>query len=332
MTGKISSKRARSGSALAALTLLVGLLPSCGSGGDALGSGNSGAGVGGALGLDFDGGVLDPSSSGGLGVALGGGAASVGGAAASGAAAGGACAGANCAPSGPGKASGATCTMPDECQSGRCEPVTGVSTEACLAACFSDGVACTRALDCCSTGCLSGKCGGQCKVIGDGCAANADCCSNVCEAGECQVDMPNRDCRPTGEDCGKGSGSGCCNTCNKQTGRCDFGPDTCFAQGVACTADAQCCHGECLSGTCTTLCVAQAGACTADADCCSVSCVAGQCQPPPGAGAGGSSGVGGNTGVGGGAATCTLTGQSCASDGACCSSNCFGGFCEAPVR
>jgi hypothetical protein len=331
MSRKISSKTERVALPLATLVLAMGLLQGCGSTGDALGSGNAGASVGGALSLGVDGGVLDPSSSGGLGVAVGGGAVAGAASAGGGAPASGACVGANCAPSGPGKASGATCTTPNECESGRCEPVTGEPTEACLAACFSDGVACTRALDCCSTGCLSGKCGGQCKVVGDGCTVNAECCSNVCDAGECQVDMPNRDCRPTGEDCGKGSGSGCCNTCDKQTGRCDFGPDTCFAQGVACTADAQCCHGQCLTGKCTTLCVAEAGACTGDADCCSVSCVAGKCQPPS-TGVGGTSGVGGSTGVGGGTPACTLTGAACATDGACCSGNCFGGFCEAPVR
>jgi hypothetical protein len=264
--------------------------------------------------------MLGPSSNGGLTAAGGASAAS------SGASASGACTGPSCAPLGPGKASGATCATADECQSGRCEPVTGQPTEVCLSACFSDGVACTRALDCCSTGCLDGKCGGQCKIVGDGCTSNAECCSNVCQAGECQVDLPNRDCRPTGEDCGKGSGSGCCNTCNKQTGRCDFGPDTCFAEGVACTADAACCHGQCLSGACTTVCVAEAGACTANADCCSVNCVAGTCAPPPSLGAGGATGAGGN------APTCTLTADACTDSAACCSQNCFGGFCEPLVR
>jgi hypothetical protein len=138
--------------------------------------------------------------------------------------------------------------------------------------------------------------------------------------------MPNRDCRPTGEDCGKGSGSGCCNTWNKKTGRCDFGADTCFAQGVACTANAQCCHGECLTGKCTAVCVAEAGACAADADCCSVSCVGDKCQPPS-TGAGGSGSGGAGTVV-----ACTLTGDSCASSATCCSSFCLGGFCGAPVR
>ncbi len=318
-----------------ALLLTLGLFQACGSSGGAVGAGTDGGlGDGGSLNLPGSGG-----SAGSLGVigAAGAGAIATGGTSASGAgatAAGGACTGPNCGVpvTGPGKAAGATCTTPDQCLSGRCEPTTGMAGEACLSACFADGVACTAALDCCSTGCLNGTCGGQCTVVGDPCKVNAECCSNVCQAGQCQVDMPNRDCRPTGEDCGKGSGSGCCNTCNKD-GRCDFGPDTCFAQGVACTTNAQCCRGECLSGVCTTPCVAQAGACTANADCCSVSCVAGACQPPPPAtGVGGGTGVGGSTAVGGAAPACVLTGQSCTANGACCSDFCFGGFCEAPVR
>jgi hypothetical protein len=319
----------------AALLLTLGLFQACGSSsGGAFGAGGSdSADAGGSLNLPGSGataGTLDVTGTAGVGTASGGATAATGG----GSAAGGACVGANCGVpvTGPAKAAGATCTMPDQCQSGRCEPVTGMPTEACLSACFADGVACTAALDCCSTGCMNGKCGGQCTVVGDPCKVNAECCSNVCQAGQCQVDMPNRDCRPTGEDCGKGSGSGCCNTCNKD-GRCDFGPDTCFAQGVACTATAQCCHGECLSGVCTTPCVAQAGACTANADCCSVSCVAGKCQPPPPAtGVGGASGTGGSTGVGGAPTACVLTGDSCTTAGQCCSGVCFGGFCEAPVR
>ena len=324
MNGTISARAARATLPAVALTLALGLFQACGSSGGLFGTGGAAGSLntGGTLDLAGTGSTFDPVGSAGLGTSAGGTTATGGGATA----AGGACTGANCAPVGPGKPSGATCTLPDQCQSGRCEPVTGKPTEACLSACFADGVACARALDCCSTGCLDGTCGGQCKVVGEGCKLNAECCSNVCDAGECQVDLPNRDCRPTGEDCTKGSGSGCCNTCNKETGRCDFGPDTCFAQGVACAANAQCCHGACLGGKCTTPCVAQAGACAGNADCCSVSCVGGKCAPPP------STGVGGGTAAGGGASICTLTGDACTDSPSCCSGICFGGFCEAPVR
>ncbi len=332
MSRKISQKNVHVAISGAALLFAFALTQACGS---------SSGGAFGAGGTSGDTSLAGASASGGtLSLLPGaGGSSSQGGATTSsngangGASLGGstACTGPNCGITGPGQPSGSICTMPDECASGRCEPVTGQPMEACLAACFSDGVACTRALDCCSTGCLNGTCGGQCSVVGDPCKTNAECCSNVCEAGQCQVDMPNRDCRPTGEDCGKGSGSGCCNTCNKE-GRCDFGPDTCFAQGVACTSTAQCCHGECTGGKCVTPCVAQAGACTANGDCCSVSCVAGQCAPPPTIGGGGASGVGGGSAVGGGATTCTLTGDACTDATTCCSGVCFGGFCEAPVR
>jgi hypothetical protein len=337
MSSIITSRTVRAALPAVLLTLSLGLFQACGSSSGALGSSPDGGVIetGGALNVPGDGGSLNLGGNtavGASGAATAAGGAKAGGGGAT--AAGGACMGANCGVIAAGtQPAGSTCTTPDVCASGRCEPVTGKPMEACLAACFSDGVACTRALDCCSTGCMNGKCGGECTVVGDPCKVDGECCSNVCMAGQCQVDMPNRDCRPTGEDCGKGSGSGCCNTCGK-TGRCDFGPDTCFAQGVACTDTAQCCHGACTGGKCVTACVAQAGACTANADCCSVDCVGGKCQPPPTVttGAGGASGVGGATGVGGGPVACTLTGDACTTSAACCSLSCFGGFCESPVR
>jgi hypothetical protein len=204
--------------------------------------------------------------------------------------------------------------------------VTGMPTKACLGACFADGVACTKALDCCSTGCKNGKCGGLCTLEGDSCASNAECCSDLCQGGKCQVDLVNRDCRPTGESCTSGSGRGCCNTCNDATSRCAFGSDTCFAQGVTCTADAQCCHGICQNSLCTTPCAADTGVCTTNADCCTFNCVAGKCVPPQPTGAGGSAGAGGAAG------TCTPTGQSCTANGQCCTNLCFGGFCDVQVK
>src|SRR6185436_13554680 len=70
------------------------------------------------------------------------------------------------------------CTSNAQCCSGRCEPVTGMSgVIQCTNACFADGVACTKSLDCCSLGCFNGRCGGGlCKVESDACTANAECC------------------------------------------------------------------------------------------------------------------------------------------------------------
>jgi hypothetical protein len=54
------------------------------------------------------------------------------------------------------------CTDNAQCCSGRCEPVTGqAGVVQCTNACFADGVACTKALDCCSLGCFGGHCGDE---------------------------------------------------------------------------------------------------------------------------------------------------------------------------
>src|SRR4029077_15764845 len=82
------------------------------------------------------------------------------------------------------------CTENAQGCSGRCEPVTGqAGVIQCTNACFADGVACTKALDCCSLGCFGGRCGGGlCKVESDACTANSECCSDICQGGQCQVD------------------------------------------------------------------------------------------------------------------------------------------------
>ena len=70
------------------------------------------------------------------------------------------------------------------------------------------------------------------------CTANADCCSNICQGGQCQVDLANRNCRPTGETCTSGSGRGCCtDVCDETVDpkRCRFGSETCRGEGAACT-------------------------------------------------------------------------------------------------
>jgi hypothetical protein len=171
-----------------------------------------------------------------------------------------------------GKPPDAPCTAPSECASNRCEPVPTTTDVVCLGACFADGAPCTRALDCCSTGCFDGHCGGLCTVEGEDCASDAECCSNNCDRGRCAVDEANPDCRPTGEDCTSGTSRGCCHACDEETDRCGFPEGTCFAQGVACTADSECCRGACVDGTCRTQCTEDDGACAADSDCCSARC------------------------------------------------------------
>lgn len=247
------------------------------------------------------------------------------------------CTGANCGiPNPGGKVANEPCTSPSQCLTGRCEPaVTGTAGEICLGACFADGVACTKALDCCSTGCHGGVCGSLCTLEGESCDADADCCSNICTGGRCDIDRVNRDCRPTGEDCTSGTGRGCCNECNEDTGRCDFGPGTCFGQGVACTAGADCCNGSCINGVCRTPCVANGGTCMAADECCSFQCSpSGQCAPPgppPPTGAGGT-GVGGAGTVDGGTPVCISVGERCTTAADCCSKSCFGGFCDRILR
>ena len=240
----------------------------------------------------------------------------VGGSVAGGGVSGGApCAGPTCASAtGPGSPPGTACTDPGARASGRCEPKTGTTQEVCLGACFADGAPCARALDCCSTGCMAGKCGGLCTLEGDACTNSGECCSNICQGGRCSIDHANPDCRPTGEDCSSGEGSGCCNACDKETKRCGFGADTCFAQGVACKANADCCRGTCTAGVCKTPCVATGAACTAGADCCTGTCssaaVCALPPPPPGSPA------------------CLLVGDQCTTGAECGTANCFGGFCE----
>ncbi len=241
------------------------------------------------------------------------------------------CTGIGCGvgPNPAGKPPNASCTKAAECQTGRCEPVTGTTNEVCLGACFADGVACTKALDCCSTGCHGGVCGGLCTLENDPCKTDAECCSNLCDPtnGRCMIDHANPDCRPTGEDCTSGEGSGCCNSCNKATKRCAFGKDTCFAQGVACTADADCCHGACTAGVCKTPCAANGATCATAGDCCSADCgAAGLCvvKPPP---ANPPPNPDGGTPI---TTACKTTGTACATAAQCCSSICFGGFCDTP--
>jgi hypothetical protein len=234
---------------------------------------------------------------------------------------------------GPCGQAGATCTSAAGCCSNRCEPVTGVPTRVCGAACFGEGAACTQAQDCCSLGCFGGKCVTHtCTVEGESCKGNAECCSNLCNGGRCQIDRVNRDCRPTGEDCTSGTGRGCCsNVCDERTKRCGLPAATCHASGATCAKDGDCCRGTCdlQNHTCRTACAADQAACTSAADCCNGACTAGRCGPPlPPAGNPADPGSGVPVSPPDAAPACAPLNGACAADGDCCSSFCFGGRCD----
>jgi hypothetical protein len=297
---RIMNKLRISGATLLLASAIVPL-DGCGSGSDDAGLGTgAAAGSGGSIGLDGG------PSSGGSGVSSGG---KVG--------SGGAVGSGGGVQNPGGKAPDEPCTDPSECASGRCEPVPMTTDVVCLGACFADGAACTRALDCCSTGCFDGECGGQCTVEGEDCTSDAECCSSNCDTdGRCAVDEANPDCRPTGEDCTSGTSRGCCHACDEATDRCGFPEGTCFAQGVGCMQDSDCCRGMCVENVCRTICTPDDGACATNADCCSATCTDGSCAPPPPADGGG---------------TCVPVGGSCEAASDCCSLVCFGSFCEPTI-
>jgi len=220
----------------------------------------------------------------------------------------------------PGVCSGAdvACTTHGDCCSGRCEPVTGAGRVACTNYCFADGAACTRAQDCCSLGCFGGKCGGGlCRVYNEACTTNAECCSNICTGGLCAIDRSNTDCRPTGETCTSGPGSGCCtDVCNESLDppRCMHAVDTCRAQGAACMRDQDCCRGVCdpATKTCKTPCKPNGAMCTASGECCNGNCTGGVCGPP--------------------VMSCQPVGSACTLSAQCCTGLCLGGLCDALIK
>lgn len=212
-------------------------------------------------------------------------------------------------------APGASCTARSECCSGACEPnVNGGRT--CLDYCRAEGEPCTRALDCCARACNGGRCGGAvCKRRNEPCGAPSECCSQRCEGGECAIETAFA-CRPSGEDCSSGSGSGCCGGCG-QDNRCVPGPGPCGATGTACESDTDCCRGTCVANAagnrvCTAACVTANETCARDADCCSRQCslTESRCAPES-------------------APACTRIDQPCTSSASCCSGACAGGVCRA---
>ena len=231
------------------------------------------------------------------------------------------CAAGVCLGAGSCQGPNAVCTSRSACCSGRCEPFAGTTNRVCLDYCKPDGVACTRALDCCGMSCNGGVCGGAlCGKEDATCTSTADCCSGVCTQNKCQGDDVTV-CRSTGESCGDFGGDGgldgghekCCGTCDLTAQRCAFGPGPCLAVGALCSQSSDCCRGTCAPGAgganvCTAPCIADGASCAAGADCCSHHC-------------------NGSPGVCGAATTCRLLGANCGGDGDCCSGQCVGGSC-----
>ncbi len=220
------------------------------------------------------------------------------------------------------------CTKSSSCCSGRCVHDTGGSDMECSEYCFVDGVACTRAYDCCTLGCFGGICGGDvCHVSGQTCTANAECCSNLCASGKCELD-PAATCREPGETCSSAAGGGCCYGCDPATQRCQIDPQQCRAQGAPCSSDANCCKGVCMpdatgSYVCQTPCRSDGASCGQDADCCSFNCSGSPstCKPIASGAIDGSA-----------TASCGATGYRCSAGSQCCSKFCSGGFCDLPCR
>ncbi|MCA9704661.1 MAG: hypothetical protein KDK70_02290 [Myxococcales bacterium] len=226
------------------------------------------------------------------------------------------CVGGACVEPGNCEGPGTPCTIDGECCSGSCQPVLGSENMvACTNYCFADGVACDKALDCCSLACNDGVCGGTlCSVESEDCTEDAQCCSDICNTeGQCEVDL-GPGCRPVGEDCNSGGSTTCCSeVCNDQTDRCDFAEDVCHGLGATCVDDGDCCFGPCNqeTGTCVADCLDDGQACGGNAECCSTTCTSGACEPPPGG--------------------CTPTGVMCSTNADCCTATCVAGFCIDPI-
>jgi hypothetical protein len=207
---------------------------------------------------------------------------------------------------------GDVCSDRATCCSGRCEPVLNSTRRACLNYCLPDGSPCTRALDCCSMGCLGGQCvAGGCTRLGQDCTAGAECCSAICDATsqKCVVDMA-APCLTSGDDC-EGP---CCGALCGTGDRCDFGPGPCRPAGALCTQDSDCCRGTCKvydtnTSVCDAPCLPDGSDCKLGADCCSSHCngLPGKCSPS--------------------AASCKILGTACAEDVECCSAQCLLGSC-----
>ncbi|HEY3451204.1 MAG TPA: hypothetical protein VGK67_32905 [Myxococcales bacterium] len=176
--------------------------------------------------------------------------------------------------------------------------------------------------------------GPGCLAIGATCTSNAQCCSNTCTAGElgstCTPPIQGYDDagqpvfypwdggvvpRPDAGPVCKADGLGCSAAAECCSGGCKAGEitgtcGTCKSDGNTCATGADCCSGNCTGGKCTT-CKANGTACTAGTDCCSGTCSGGTCT------------------------TCKPNGTTCTANAECCSTACLAGeissTCGTPV-
>ena len=85
----------------------------------------------------------------------------------------------------------------------------------------------------------------------------------------------------------------------------------CTNLGVACTANGDCCSGNCAQGACQPpSCTSDNQACTSNGQCCGGACDNGKCTPA--------------------SSTCKTLGNSCTAGSECCSAFCSGGICAQP--
>lgn len=254
----------------------------------------------------------------------------------------------------------AACVDGTDCSGGTCRP-TSLPTGLC---CTGQGVACTGASTCCysSTGpslsCLAvtGTCDVR-RALGGVCAAGSDCATGHCQSDVCCTTQSvacasDLDCCST--HCGTvedGTGPKCCQGQDAPCGgfggeccegyTCDYsGTDTCKGlPATACTADADCYLGRCVSGACqgdlrapcgpgrpcleSLVCgeygrclQPPGGACASAFDCdgadyydTAVACLAGTCCLQPGQ------------------PSSTCAGSAGADGAECCSGTCTGGAC-----
>ena len=173
-----------------------------------------------------------------------------------------------------------SCTLPSDCASLSCESGQCSSGPPC--AVFTSG--CTAPGDCCSNLCsISGQCAesGSCSVTGDFCGPAVNCCTpNSCvKLGSISRCLPFT-CRSIGDICT--NDNQCCSPFYCVNHQCAQSPQNCLIKGSPCSTSGSppCCSQVCSSqGTCVPLdgCQPLYEICSADTDCCSGNCTAGRC-------------------------------------------------------
>jgi len=187
-----------------------------------------------------------------------------------------------------------TCATSADCCSVNCNTTTK-QCEAPLIKCAAPGAACATGVECCTLSCTGGTCSNkQCVADNLACAVDGECCG-----GKCAPD---------------GVGGGKCAPLN------GGGPKT---DGNPCVSGADCASKYCNGGICTSVsfCQQASDICSADYQCCSGNCAkaagatVGICQPTKASGAG--------------AGTCEQSGTVCtpasptgACGGSCCTKSC----------